>query len=254
MSPEVTSPSATASRVVWAWLAWLLVAGCGGGVLGKDYEYEEELYPALDGSGTLYVSSSVPALVALRGVDLSLDAAVAPDRDRVRALFTAPGVEVRRPTVSRRSGRRFVHVRIDVADLRTLSTIAPLAWSQYQLARRNERLVFRQLVGAAVGKSVGEVGWNGTEIVAFRLHVPSRIEFHNSRGPIGRGNILAWEQPLSERLRGMPVELEVRMERESILAHTLLLFGGSILAAAAVFGLAIWLIARKGRTAAVPGV
>ena len=38
------------------------------------YEYEEELYLGLDGSATLNVNASVPALVALRGVDLNQSA------------------------------------------------------------------------------------------------------------------------------------------------------------------------------------
>ena len=39
------------------------------------------------------------------------------------------------------------------------------------------------------------------------------------------------------------------MEPRSILYSTLLLFGGTVLAAAATFAIVIWLIARKGRAA-----
>jgi hypothetical protein len=39
------------------------------------------------------------------------------------------------------------------------------------------------------------------------------------------------------------------MEPRSILYSTLLLFGGTVLAAAATFAIVIWLIARKGRPA-----
>ena len=38
------------------------------GVLSRKYEYEEDIYLALDGSATVYVNAAVPALVALRGV------------------------------------------------------------------------------------------------------------------------------------------------------------------------------------------
>jgi hypothetical protein len=38
------------------------------------------------------------------------------------------------------------------------------------------------------------------------------------------------------------------MEPQSILYSTLLLFGGTIVAAAAAFAIVIWVIARKGRT------
>ena len=78
----------------------------------------------------------------------------------------------------------------------------------------------------------GYAGWNGGEIAAFRLHLPSRVVYHNTDG-VQRGNILSWEQPLSERLRGAPLALDARMETASILYSTLLLFGAERRAAAA---------------------
>ena len=47
-----------------------IAAACSGHVLKPQYEYEEELYLDLDGSATLNLNASVPALVALRGADL----------------------------------------------------------------------------------------------------------------------------------------------------------------------------------------
>jgi hypothetical protein len=70
---------------------------------------------------------------------------------------------------------------------------------------------------------------------------------HNSPARIERGNILAWEQPLSERLAGRTLNITVDLEPDSILYTTLLLFGASILAAAATLALIIWWIARRGR-------
>src|SRR5687767_15405588 len=103
----------------------LLVVACaigsacaGGAVFKREYEYEEELYLALDGSAQLNVNASVAALVALRGADLDVDPRARIDRARVRALFEGPGVSVSTPTLSRRDGRRFVHVRVDVDDVR----------------------------------------------------------------------------------------------------------------------------------------
>ena len=223
--------------------AALLTAGCGG-VLKTQYEYEEELYPGLDGSATVYVNASVPALVALRGADLDVNPQARLDRGRVRALFMAAGVKVSTPSTSRRNGRRFVHVRIDASDMRTLATVAPLAWSRYRFDRREGVFEFGQKVGVAAGRPVGDVGWTGKELVAFRVHVPSRIQFHNSPTDIRRGNILAWEQPLAERLGGAPLDLQVRMETESILFRTLLLFASTILAAILAFALVVWWMAR----------
>ena len=82
--------------------------------------------------------------------------------------------------------------------------------------------IYRQTVGAAAGKDAGDAGWNGREIVAFRLHLPSKIRYHNTRREVGRGNILVWEQPLADRLRGVPLELDARMDAQSILYRTLL--------------------------------
>jgi hypothetical protein len=97
------------------------------------------------------------------------------------------------------------------------------------------------------------VRWTGNEIVAFRLHLPSRVVFHNSpSGEVLRGNILEWQQSLADRLAGRPVEMEADLERESILYNTLLLFASTIVAAVATLAFAVWLIARRGRGGAVP--
>jgi hypothetical protein len=232
-------------------IAVAVAASSCRGVLKKEYEYEEELYLDLDGSATLYVNASVPALVALRGVDLDPSPRARFDRRRVRAIFEGPNVTIRTPTTSRRNGRRFVHVRVDANRLRDLQRLAPFAWSTYSMRRRDDVIEFRQVVGAPAGKDAGDVGWTGEELVAFRMHLPSRIPFSNSPGKVQRGNILEWEQPLNDRLKGAPVEIQVHMATESILYSTLLLFGGTVLAAAAAFVVVIWFIARKGRTSQV---
>ena len=69
-------------------------------------EYDEDIYLSLDGSATVYVNASLPALVALRGVDLDLDPAALFDRARVADIFESPGVHVVRVTTSRQHGRR----------------------------------------------------------------------------------------------------------------------------------------------------
>jgi len=90
--------------------------------------------------------------------------------------------------------------------------------------------------------------WTGDEFVAFRIHVPSVVEYHNA-GPenLRRGNIVVWEQPLADRLRGEPLELEVRMQPQSILYRTLILFALMFAAVAVLFGVVIWRIVRAGQ-------
>ena len=233
------------------WLSLLacsiLVSACGsGGLLGREYEYEEELRLDVDGSARMDLSSSVAALVALRGFEL--DPAADVDRAKVRSMFEGAGVAVSSVRVSRREGRPFVHVRLDVDDIRQLSRVAPFSWSSYQFSRRGEILEYKQQVGPAVAKAIGDVGWSGNELVAFRMHIPSVIVYHNAPSKeVERGNILEWEQPLVERLKGVPVDVEVNMEPDSILYTTLLLFGSTIVLAAVTFGVVIWRVARHGR-------
>ena len=229
---------------------------CRGGILGKQYEYEEDLYLALDGTATLVINSSLPALVALRGIDIDPNPSTRPDLNKIRAAYSSPVVEVTRVSPPwRRAGRRFVQIRLKVKDVRTLNVAAPFAWSRYALDVQNGHHVFEQKVGASALKrgTLQNVGWNGSELVAFRLHLPSRILWHNSRDldtnqPAGvqRGNILGWEQHLADRLDGVPLDIRVELDSQSILHRTLWLFAGAFMAAVAVMATLIWLTMRKG--------
>jgi hypothetical protein len=228
--------------------AALMLSACGGRLVKKQYEYEEELYLGLDGSGTLNVNASVPALVALRAVDLNASPRSRFERERVRAFYEGPGVTVTALSSSRRYGRRFVHVSMDVADVRSLQRLAPFAWSTYRFAREGDVYEFKQAVGAPAGRSISDTGWDGSELVAFRMHLPSKIAYHNAPSRrTERGNILEWEQTLAERLRGTPIDIDVQIETQSILARTLLLFGAMIVAAFATLAAIIWWVARRGR-------
>jgi hypothetical protein len=224
-------------------------------VLKPQYEYEEELYLDLDGSATLNLNASVPALVALRGADLPTDPRARLDRQRVRELFTGSASDVSL-SLSRRDGRRFVHISLKVDDVRQLASIKPFSWSTYAFSRDADRVDYRQTVGASSSRDVdhirdevakGRIGWDGTELVAFRMHLPSEILFENSPEAVHRGNILEWDQALEARLRNEPLDLRVQMSPESILYTTLLLFGSTVVAAAAAFAAVLWWVARRGR-------
>ena len=79
------------------------------------------MYLSLDGSATIYVNSSVPALNALRGTSFDVRPNAPLDREAVREYFTTPVTRVTRVSSSRRNNRRFVHVRLDVDDVRRLA-------------------------------------------------------------------------------------------------------------------------------------
>ena len=235
----------------------LAAAGCRS-PFGPQYEYEEQLYLRVDGAATVVVDASIPALIALRGIALDPAASATVDRVALRAMLDTAGCKVDNVGQPwRRKGRRFVQVRISTPDVRALTQCKLLAWSSYALDRMPEGLHYRQTVGAPVVLDPGKVNWDGSELVGFKLHLPSRVRDHNVRrlednepGSIERGNILTWEQRLSDRRSGKPIELSVRMDSASILYTTLWLFGGAFVGAVLALWLIVWLIVRRGRKVA----
>ena len=216
----------------------------------RQYEYEEDVYLSLDGTATVYVNASIAALDRLRGATFDAGPNRAVDRDLIRRYFTTPVTEVTRVATSRRNNRWFVHVRLDVGDVRRLGEARPFAWSVYRFNKNGDRFEYGQTVGAAADTGVTAARWTGGELVAFRVRLPSRIESHNAlAGNVRRGNILVWEQPLDDRLRGVPLVLEVRMQTESILYRTLWLFAATFGAVAITFVIVIWWVFRRGAEA-----
>ena len=80
------------------------------------------------------------------------------DRQVVRGIYTSPVTAVTNVSTSRRDGRRYVHLRINVADIRKLSQAAPFAWSQYRYQDKDGLFEYGQTVQAAAGTDVGNVG------------------------------------------------------------------------------------------------
>jgi hypothetical protein len=247
------------------------VAACNGrsGLLGPAYEYEEDLTLSLDGSARLIVNASVPALVVLRGLPLNTDRSARLDhlQDEVRKSYSSANTKVDRISTWTRGGRRFVGIHLAVADVRALSTLAALSWVSYDLHRSGDLITLREVLSTHDAKPgiLSGAGLTGNELLAFRLHLPSRVRFHNSRyldtneprSPT-RGNILTWEQRLSDRLDGKPIAwsgdhtpnvIEVQMDAQSILYRTLWLFALAFGCALAVIAALIWLTIRHGSRA-----
>lgn len=215
-------------------------------VIARKYEYEEEIFLRLDGSATVYVNASVPALVALRGVSLPLDPAARLDRIAVRDLYQTPVTQVESVTTSRREGRRYVHLRLDVPDVRKLGEAPPFAWSSYRYVEGDASFEFGQKMNDAAGKEVGSAGWEGDELVAVRMHLPSVITFHNAPSrTTERGNIVTWEQPLAERLKSTPLDIQATLEKDSILFRTLALFAAMGVLVILTFIGAIWFVRSR---------
>jgi hypothetical protein len=246
-------------------LALAIGACAGSSPLGPNYEYEEDLTLAMDGSATLFVNASIPALNALRGLSLNTDVAARTDllRDQVRAAYESPYAKVGRISTWTRDGRRFVGIHIGVPDIQSLPKAPMFSWAKYELRTEGDQVTFRETLSKPPAPATPPHAWDGDEIVAFRLHLPARIRFQNSRyidggesRPASRGNILTWEQRLHQRLEGQPIAyaedrtpdvMEVRMDRESILYRTLWLFGIAFTAALLVLAGLIWLTMRRGR-------
>ncbi len=229
----------------------LFVSACSSsGMLKQQYEYEEETLPVAGRFGDAQCQrlGAGAGGAARRRAD---DRPVAPGStaSKVRAFFEGPGVDVTRVSLSRRDGRRFVHVSLDVDDIRQLPRVAPFAWSRYRLQRQADVVEFSQVVGAAAARPVERRHLARRRAGRLPRPRPEPIPFHNSREAVQRGNILAWEQPLSDRLAGAPLRLEVHMEPESILYTTLMLFGATVAAAALTFAVIIWWVVRRGRRA-----
>jgi hypothetical protein len=228
----------------------MLAAGCSNSVFGRQFEYEEEVFLSLDGSVTVVVNASIPAMVTLRGAPLNPDPEARVDRDAVRGFYECPGVEVVR--VSRpwvRERRRFVQVRVDADDLHTLSGCRAFAWAAYGLTRERGTMRYTQRLAGPASPTPAP-GWTGDELVAVRMHLPSRITFHNAPSrEVERGNILTWEQPLRNRLAGEPLDIDVRMDERSILRRTMTVFGIAVAAALVLLTTVVWWVKRKGRRA-----
>ena len=257
-------------RAVLAAIVVAALSACSGrggplASLTTEYEYEEDLTLSLDGSASLVVNASIPALVALRGLALPTDLRARADqlREQVRATYSSGQVRVGRISTWTRSGRRFVGVHLRVDDIRSLPQAGPFSWAAYDLHQNGEEVVYRlKLSKPASSTTPASVGLTGNEIVAFRLHLPARIRFQNARWldrdesrPAARGNIITWEQRLEDRFKGQPIAyaedktpdvMEVRMDRESILYRTLWLFGIAFAAAILVLAGLIWLTMRRG--------
>ncbi len=241
-----------------ALLLLVSLAACGRGGFGRQYEYDEQLYLDPDGSATIVVSASIPSLIALHGLPLDPAPRARIDRDEVRAMVEEPGLEIARVSrVWRRAGRQFIQISAEIDDVRKLGDTKLFRGHRVSFTEAADGTrEYRQEIGAAATAppAPGAYGWTGAERTAFKLHLPSRIHAHNVRdidtnatGDVERGNILTWEQRLSDRVTGTPIAMHVTMESGSILYTTLWLFAGSFAAALLLLAFVIWRIVRRGK-------
>ena len=196
----------------------------------------------------MYVHGSIPALDALRGAAFNPDPQVPVDCEAVRLFYTTPVY-----------ARRLDH---GIAPQRSAIRARPAGGRRHRPAGRGHAVRLVPLRSSAHGLAVSvyagdwrrgrrpasSPGWSGREIVAFRLHLPSKIDYHNAGASNLRpGNILVWEQKLTDRMNGVPLLIDARMQTQSILYTTLSLFGITCVAVALMFGIVIVVVRRSGK-------
>jgi hypothetical protein len=253
--------SRQATRLKWAAVVVCVVLGVVATLVGlrspmvHQYEYQEDVYVSLDGKASIYVSASLPALVALHAMDLPTDPRSPLDRAQVRRAFDMRGVTLSAISTWRRHGRRFVTVRLDAPDIRHLPAIGPFAAAAFEFGRAKDGYRLVERLGGSSNHPVGDVGWTGRELVGFRWHIPSRVERYNApEENFLRGNILVWEQPLRKRLAGEPMLMDVLMAGETILSNALWLFLVSAVSAVVVVAVLVGWVVRRRRPAAATTV
>jgi len=210
----------------------LAASGC------TTYEYEEEVFLEVDGSGEMRMSGSTAAVAALHG----LEAATA---ESAKALFEGEGVEILSALETERERRRFVHVEARFSDWEKLCRLPAFRDRGCRLAKGEEDLALE--LSFPSPRAAAPEGLDPQALLALRYHFPSTIRFHNSPSDIERGNILSWKRTLREHLAGRPLDVEVRFDRRTILAAAVSVMGLALGLVLASIAIALFLMVRKGR-------
>jgi len=225
-------------------LAVLLLASPLTGCLA--YEFDQELWLRVDGSGTVNVTGRPELWSAFKLGDAGDPQALTPGA--LRVLFEHSGLRVREATRTRRDGRPYLFVSADFDDVNRLGGTPAFPDLVIGLRREGEELVLEGRWTAVATRAPPEV--RSDELVAIRFHLPARIHSHrNAADGVERGNIVSWRQSLGAALAGEPLEFGARMEDTSILRTTLLVFLGAGALGLGLVGVGLWLFWRRGRRA-----
>jgi hypothetical protein len=213
-------------------LLLLAVSSCAS------YEYEEEVFLEVDGSGEIRMSGSAPAIEALHGL-------VEATPESAKALFRGEGVEVLSSTTTERDRRPFVHVEARFADWEKLCRVPAFRERGCRLEKGEGELALELFLPAPPVAAPENL--DSQALLALRYHFPGSIRYHNAPSDIERGNILSWKRTLGEHFAGRPLAIEARFDRRTVLAATLSIVGFSLVLVAASIAAALFLMVRKGR-------
>jgi hypothetical protein len=221
----------------------LLVGGFRGCLT---YEYEQEFWLKVDGSGTVYVTGRPDLWAAFKGLAPSPDPEGKATREAARALFERAGLRVNRALLTHRGGRAYVFVSADFDDVNRLA--GSPAFPDLTLSLRHQGKRLRLEGHWQRPAEAAEVRGSHEGLMSVRFHLPSKIyEHENAADGVERGNIVGWRQGLPAALAGGRLEFAALMDERSILFSTVILFASTVVAAFAILALAFTLVARKGR-------
>jgi hypothetical protein len=226
-------------RVALALLLATALRGC------VHYEYEHEFWLRVDGSGTVNVTGRPGLWTAFKGLALDEND---PDgmRKAARALFEGSGLEVRRVTVVRRRGHRYLFVSADFKDVNRISYTPAFPDLRVGLRHEAGRLQLDGSWQRPLEATGGERDREG--LIAVRFHLPSKVYGHrNAAEGLERGNILAWREETAAAVDGGRLEFGADMDERSILFSTVMLFAGAVVIAVLLLAGALWAGVRRGR-------
>jgi hypothetical protein len=224
--------------------AALLVAAALRGCLS--YEYEHEIWLQVDGSGTVNVTGRPALWTALKSLPLDEKDPEAMKK-AARELFERSGLRVKRVTVTRRRGHRYLFVSAEFKDANRISYTPAFPDLRVGLRREGGRLhldgSWQRPIEALPG---GEGDREG--LMAVRFHLPSKVYGHRRAADgVERGNILGWRQDVAAALDGGRLEFGADMDERSILSSTVMLFAGAVVLAVVLLAAALWAAVRQGR-------
>jgi hypothetical protein len=227
--------------------ALLLLASAFRGCVA--YEYEHEFWVRVDGSGTVNVTGRPGLWVAFKGLGRPEDPDGTATRETARALFERSGLEVKRVTLTRRSGRPYLFLSADFKDINALSGTPAFPDLRIALRHEGQRLrldgTWERPAAAAAAPERDREG-----LMAVRFHLPSKVyEHRNAVEGVERGNIVGWRQDVTAGLTGGKLEVGALIDERSILLSTVTLFAAAIVIALALLVLVLYAVVRRGRKA-----
>ena len=209
------------------------------------YEYEHEVWLKVDGSGAVNVTGRPALWTAFKSLPLDESD---PDamKKAARGLFERSGLSVKRVTVTKRRGHRYLFVSAEFEDVNRISYTPAFPDLRVGLRREGGRLMLDGSWQRPIEALGG--GRDREGLMAVRFHLPSKVYGHRRAADgVERGNILGWRQETAVALDGGRLEFGAEMDERSILSSTVLLFAGAVVLAVLLLAVALWAVVRQGR-------